>query len=66
LTDRERELLARLAELCGLLPGYHDIWGQYHAADAESLQAVLRALGAEVDGAEALEREIRERERARR
>jgi 4-alpha-glucanotransferase len=64
LTDRERELLSRLADLCGVLPGYHDIWGRYHTVDAENLRAVLRSLGAEVDGADALERELRKREAA--
>lgn len=64
MTDREEVLLARLAEACGVLPGYHDIWGAYHRAEAETLREVLRALGADVSGPESLERELGARERA--
>jgi 4-alpha-glucanotransferase len=66
VTDRDlyQDLLARLAQACGVLPGYHDLWGAYHPAGAETLRELLRALGADVSSAEALERELREREEA--
>lgn len=62
--DREEALLVRLAEVCGVLPGYHDIWGRYHRADPDTLRAVLRAMGLDVAGAEALEGELALRETA--
>ncbi len=64
MTEREAALLARLGALCGALPGYHDIWGRHHPATPEDLQEVLRAMGVDVSGPEALERELREREAA--
>ncbi|MBE0616399.1 MAG: hypothetical protein IH608_00545, partial [Proteobacteria bacterium] len=64
MTEPEAALLARLGERCGVLPGYHDIWGRHHAATPEDLREVLRAMGVDVSGPEALERELREREAA--
>ncbi|MEW6487343.1 MAG: 4-alpha-glucanotransferase [Thermodesulfobacteriota bacterium] len=64
MTDQEPALLARLAQACGILPGYHDLWGAYHPAGPETLRALLRSLGADVSSPEALERELREREGA--
>ena len=41
----DRDTLLRLASLCGVLPGYHDVWGRYHEADPESLVALLGDMG---------------------
>ena len=40
--DALRELAAR----CGVVPGYHDIWGRWHEPGEAALRAVLLELGA--------------------
>ncbi len=35
----------RLAELCGIFAGYHDIWGEYHPAPLETKLFILRSMG---------------------
>ena len=37
--------LQRLAELAGILPGYHDIWGKHHATSDATRRALLTAMG---------------------
>lgn len=61
MTDRDEALLDRLARACGILPGYHDLWGAYHRAGPETLREILRCMGADVSSPEALDRELRER-----
>ena len=39
------QLLDRAASLCGIEPGFWDIWGRYHITTAAAKQAMLRALG---------------------
>ncbi len=38
------DALARLAEACGIAPGYHDIWGQYHATSESTRRDLLAAM----------------------
>jgi (1->4)-alpha-D-glucan 1-alpha-D-glucosylmutase len=45
--------LERLARLMGVEPGYHDIWGNWHAPDEDALRALLAAMGVDaMDDAE--------------
>jgi (1->4)-alpha-D-glucan 1-alpha-D-glucosylmutase len=37
--------LARLGSLCGIVHGYHDIWGGYHETSQSTLRALLEAMG---------------------
>lgn len=39
------DALERLCEQCGVLPHYHDIWGNMHAASDEVKRALLAAMG---------------------
>jgi len=54
-------LLRQLADSYGVEPGYHDDRNQWHDADAESLLAVLRVLGAPLARMEDVEGALRER-----
>jgi 4-alpha-glucanotransferase len=58
------QLLGRAAALCGIEPGYWDIWGQYHEARAPAIQAMLRAKGWAAGSAEELERSLAAHTRA--
>ncbi len=53
--------LRQLAEQYGLLTGFHDNNGNYHDASPEALIAVLRGLGASIQGPEGAADAIRER-----
>ncbi len=64
LEPSDRESILRLASLCGVLPGYHDVWGHYHEADPESLIALLRDMGVSAETAEDIREETRRREYA--
>jgi hypothetical protein len=57
------QLLDRAATLCGIDPGYWDIWGRYHTIPPEAKQAILKSLGFDASGPEALERSLAERTR---
>ena len=57
------ENLARLAQLLGVEPGYHDIWGNWHAPDEETLRAFLGAMGVKAHSDEEAARELASRER---
>ena len=39
------DLLERLARHYGIEPGYHDVWGNWHAASEETLRTLLAAMG---------------------
>src|SRR3954453_19079120 len=39
------QLLERAAALCGVDPGFWDIWGKHHETSLEAKQAILRAKG---------------------
>jgi (1->4)-alpha-D-glucan 1-alpha-D-glucosylmutase len=56
--------LARLAELYGIEPGYHDIWGNWRATPDETAQAILAALGVDGRDPQALERLLAAEDRA--
>ncbi|GAB4255301.1 MAG: 4-alpha-glucanotransferase [Deferrisomatales bacterium] len=60
----EPPLWQRLARACGVLEGYHDIWGRYHPLDPEAARAILRAMGLRVDTEEDLAAELALREQA--
>lgn len=56
--------MARLAHLCGVFEGYHDLWGTYHPTSPETQDALLAAMGLSLESEEDLERETRQREAA--
>ena len=53
----------RAASLCGIEPGFWDIWGHYHETTVETRQALLRALGMDAASPERLEQALAERTR---
>jgi 4-alpha-glucanotransferase len=57
-------LLDRAAAICGIEPGYWDIFGRYHVATIEGKQAILRARGWAAGSAEELERSLAEHVRS--
>ena len=58
------QLLDRAASLCGIEPGFWDIWGHYHETTVEARQAILRALGMDASSPAELERALALRTRA--
>jgi 4-alpha-glucanotransferase len=46
--------LDRAAALCGIEPGYWDIWGRYHATTATAKRAILAAMGVKAGDAQEL------------
>jgi 4-alpha-glucanotransferase len=58
------QLLDRAASICGIEPGFWDIWGRYHHTTVEAKQALLRALGIDASGPAELERALAQRTRA--
>ena len=59
-----RALLRQLADSYGVEPGYHDDRGQWRDADPDAVLAVLRVLGAAVDGLDDVEAALRQRRQA--
>jgi len=43
------ERLAQLAARCGILSGYHDVWGHWHALSESTARALLAAMGCDPD-----------------
>ena len=41
--------LGELADFCGIEPGYHDIWGVWREASAQTVRALLTAMGVNLD-----------------
>src|SRR5947209_4755643 len=62
-SDTFEQLLDRAATLCGIGPGFWDIWGKYHEITREAKQSILRAKGIESAGASSLERSLAARTR---
>ena len=62
-SDTFEQLLDRAATLCGIGPGFWDIWGTYHETTREAKQAILRAKGLDAAGAASLERSLAARTR---
>ncbi len=56
--------IARLAELCGILPGYTDIRGRWHVTSDATRRALLHAMGIDVATGGAIEAAIRGRDDA--
>src|SRR4051794_33270491 len=52
------QLLTRAAELCGVDPGFWDIWGKYHETELPAKQAILRAKGFDATNTATLERSL--------
>jgi 4-alpha-glucanotransferase len=48
------QLLDRAAAVCGIEPGYWDIWGKYHATTVAVRQSILATLGVPAANAEEL------------
>ena len=47
--------LERLAELHGVEPGYHDVFGKWHAPSEETRRALLAAMGVDAATPEAID-----------
>lgn len=62
--DTFEQLLERACALCGVDPGFWDIWGKYHETTLAAKQAILRAKGFDATGAASLARSLAERSRA--
>jgi 4-alpha-glucanotransferase len=58
------QLLDRAASVCGIEPGFWDIWGHYHETTAEAKRALLQALGMDASGPAQLEHALAQRTRA--
>jgi (1->4)-alpha-D-glucan 1-alpha-D-glucosylmutase len=50
--------LSELAEAYGIEPGYHDIWGVWHATSADTARRLLSAMGVRVSGAKSMGRSL--------
>jgi 4-alpha-glucanotransferase len=57
-SDTFEQLLDRACALCGIDPGFWDIWGKYHETTREAKQSILRAKGFDATGAASLERSL--------
>ena len=55
-----RATAGRASKLCGVDPGFWDIWGNYHETTLEARQAILRAKGFDARDAESLARSLAE------
>ncbi len=62
MTVPSEQALERLAELCGILPGYVDVEGAYHVTSPATRGALLAAMGVASDSAEAVAAAIAVRE----
>lgn len=60
--DPAQQRIDALAELYGILPGYWDIFGTWHAITPEAKKAILAAMKLNVGSAEDIEKEIHEKE----
>ncbi len=58
------QLLDRAASLCGIEPGFWDIWGHYHQTTVEAKQALLHSLGMDASTPAALDLSLARRTRA--
>ena len=56
MEHNEHELLRELAEHHGIASEYHDIWGQRHETSAQTMRAILDAMGVRVESADAVRR----------
>ncbi|HEV3199738.1 MAG TPA: 4-alpha-glucanotransferase [Bryobacteraceae bacterium] len=57
-SDTFQQLLERAAAVCGVDPGYWDIWGRHHTTTTEAQQVILRAMGIDADDAERLQHSL--------
>ena len=60
--DPTQQRIDALAELYGILSGYWDIFGTWHAITPEAKKAILAAMKLNVGSAEDIEKEIHEKE----
>lgn len=56
-------LINELAELCGIVPEYWDIFGKKHRTPHKTKKAILRAMKLDIDSAEDIVKEINNRKR---
>lgn len=52
------ELINELAELCGIVPAYWDIFGNKHITPIETKKAILKAMKLDIDSDESIKNEI--------
>src|SRR5436190_13856081 len=62
-SDTFEQLLDRAATLCGVGPGFWDIWGEYHETTSDAKRSILPAKGYDADDAASLERSLAARTR---
>jgi 4-alpha-glucanotransferase len=63
-SDTFEQLLERACALCGIDPGFWDIWGKYHETTPAARQSILRAKGFDATDAESLKRSLDRHARA--
>jgi (1->4)-alpha-D-glucan 1-alpha-D-glucosylmutase len=61
----ERDQLLALAREHGIEPGYHDIWGNWHAASDAALRGILASMGCQAGSAAHVESALRALQRER-
>ncbi len=59
--DTAEQRINELAELYGILPGYWDIFGTWHAITPEAKKAILTAMKLKVDTVDDIEKEVYEK-----
>lgn len=52
--DGIETLLEKAAKACGIIDGYHDIWGKHHPTRLETKKEILRAMGVDIRSSESL------------
>ena len=52
------ELINELADLCGIVPEYWDIFGNKHITPIETKKAILKAMKLNIDSDEAIKNEM--------
>lgn len=63
-SDTFEQLLEKACALCGIDPGFWDIWGKYHETTLAAKQAILRAKGFDATDDSSLERSLADHARA--
>lgn len=59
-TPKTKTPLEELAGLFGIAPSYEDVWGKIQTTGEETYAALLKAMGADATGSEAIWREIQD------
>src|SRR5947208_2754561 len=63
-SDTFEQLLEKARAICGIDPGFWDIWGKYHETTPDAKQSILRAKGFDATDAASLKRSLDRHARA--